>query len=1146
MSLRNFTCWTFLSTTSRLSKAEQQMYKTIRVSFSSIAIFLLLMAPVAAIAQEITGTVRGTVSAPDGSGIAGSTVTVTDTRTGSARSVTTTDNGAFNIRGLTVGGPYTIRVDSDDYQGTVVTDVYTELAAASSFNIQLETQSGTMEEVIVVSSAAVAGADMAIGPSTAFNLEDIQAMPTITRQIRDVIRLDPRVNVGRSDGGNGFGISCLGGSSRANSFTIDGVRSSDGFGLNASGNSARNTFPVPFDTVRSASVEFAPIDVQYGSFTGCNINVVTKGGGNEFAATGFYLYNDDSYTGDTIKHASNNPVITEPFEDTNWGVEVSGPIIKDKLFFYVSYEETDEGAAQNTGPIGGGFANERHLTLDRANEIANVLRTQYGRDPGFLVRNLPQFSERIFGRLDWNINDNHRAELTYVKLEESNLEEDDLGFNGFTFSDNFELEGTDQEATSFRLFSDWSDSFSTEVRFSSLEVQDIQGPLGGGEAQFDDKVRIIVEADNSGTDIFTSGPGFFRSANDLRYTIDQAKIAGYWDKGDHRITVGYELDSLDVFNLFIANATGTITFATFDDLVAGTARSINMNGSYTQDPNDAAAAFARDIHTYYVQDEWMPSDRLTVTAGVRFDTYESSDSPIANPVFEARYGFTNQQSFDGLDLIMPRLGFTYDSAWDKWGEMQIRGGVGTFSGGDPTVHFANSYQNFGGAIGFAGHFNSPCTSADLNVLSSGTFNGLPDCVRVAAQNSALRNQGPVAAIQPGFELPSQTRFNLGMSLNTRSDIDFLDNWQVEVDAIYSDHQDSIEYWDLTLTPRVDDDGNIIFLPDGRPQFFAIDPLLDGCNAVFQSPGNGFVGTTTDCNAGSDDQDILMGNGVSGQTRSLSFQLAKTFDIGENSSLNFRFGYAYTDSEIGNPVGSSTATSGYEEVAQAVINKTELGPAVWVNEHNIVVGATFRHYFFEDHPTKIGVFFRRSSGRPYSYTYDNNTPTTLFGDSDNEERNLFYVPTGPNDPLVDLSSLASAGTLDDFFAFLDRTGLSKYAGQISPKNGFTGEWNSDMDVRISQEFPIGDSRNSLEVFLDIENILNMINDGMNERRYTNTGDIVEGVPVVDASLSSDGTQYRYSNFNPGGSNSSGSGFDPRFFDVDDSVWRVQIGLKYSFN
>jgi hypothetical protein len=199
---------------------------------------------------------------------------------------------------------------------------------------------------------------------------------------------------------------------------------------------ARNTFPIPFDTIASASVEFAPIDVQYGQFTGCNINVVTKSGTNEFHGSAFYLFNDDSLTGDSLKGQT---VISEPFEDTNWGVEVGGPILRDKLFFYASYEETDEGSSQNNGPIGGGFANESTITLADANAIAAILESSYDRGPLSIVRTLPQFSERIFGRLDWNINDYHRAELTYVSLEESNLEQDDFGFGGFTFDDNFEL-----------------------------------------------------------------------------------------------------------------------------------------------------------------------------------------------------------------------------------------------------------------------------------------------------------------------------------------------------------------------------------------------------------------------------------------------------------------------------------------------------------------------------------------------------------------------------------------------------------------------------------------------------------------------------------------------------------------------------------
>ncbi len=582
---------------------------------ATLMALMMLAIPVAGNAQETTTTIRGSVTAPDGTPAPGQLVIVTDTRTNSVRNTTTNSSGAFDVRGLPVGGPYTVRVQSAQYQDTLVTDVFTNLSGAVSFDLKLGASDEAIDE-ITTTAKMVARADLAVGPGTAFSLEDIESMPTIARQIRDVIRIDPRVSLGRADNGAGAGINCLGSSSRSNAFTIDGSLAIDGFGLNeGTGTSARFAFPIPFDTVASSSVEFAPLDVQYSQFTGCAINVVTKPGSNEFHGSAYYFFNDEGLTGDTLEGRT---VISDPFEDTDLGFNFSGPIIKDKLFFFVAYEETDEGGIQNTGPIGGGFANEDFLTVAEAEQIAGVLLNQYGRDVGPIVRTLPQTSERTFARLDWNINDQHRAEFTYTHLEELNLDPDDLGFGGFTFRDNFEFEGIDQDTVSLRLFSNWTDNFSTEFRYSNFDVIDIQGPAGGGEAQ--DATPIVrIEVG----DMLTSGPGFFRSANDLKYTIDQLKLSADWVINDHTLTIGVEQETRDVFNLFIPDATGTIVFADIAALEAGTASSIDMNGSFTQDPRDAAAAFERDINSFYLQDEWQVSDAVTVIAGLRFDQYDS-------------------------------------------------------------------------------------------------------------------------------------------------------------------------------------------------------------------------------------------------------------------------------------------------------------------------------------------------------------------------------------------------------------------------------------------------------------------------------------------------------------------------------------------
>ena len=1101
---------------------------------------LILAIPITVGAQETTGSVRGNVLTPSGGPAAGVTVEVTDTRTGSTRTVTTTENGSFNVRGLVIGGPYTIGVISSQYKGALITDVYTNLSAASTFNIPLE--EGAIEEIIVTASVEVAGADLAIGPGSAFNLADIEAMPSIARQIRDILRTDPRVSLGRADNGAGSGINCLGGSSRQNAFTIDGSLAIDGFGLNeGTGTSARFAFPIPFDMVASASVEFAPLDVQYSQFTGCAINIVTKPGSNEFHGSAFYLFNDESLTGDTL---DGDTVITDPFEDLNFGFDFSGPIIQDKLFFSVAYEETDEGGIQSTGPTGGGFANElSFITVTEANAIKDVLLNQYGRDVGPIVKNLPQTSERTFARLDWIINNDHRAELTYTKLEELNLDPDDCcgSFNGFTFRDNFEFEGIDQDTISFRLFSNWTDNISTEFRYSFFDVIDIQGPAGGGEAQDPNPIVRIQVEDGLGDPILTSGPGFFRSANDLKYDIEQIKLSADYVLGDHTLTVGFEQETRDIFNLFIFDATGTIVFDDIAALQAGTASSIEMNGSFTQDPRDAAATFERDINSYYLQDEWQVSDSLTLIAGLRFDEYKSSDFPTANPVFMQRYGFGNSQSFDGLDLIQPRIGVTWDLPTNNWGSTQLSAGFGVFGGGDPTVHFANAYQNFGGAIGNGDDGDAPCVAADLQVTDgAGQFTGLPSCIRIAAANSALANTASVAAIDPNFDLPSNHRWSIGIHHVFASDNAFLDNWEIQADYIYTDHKDAVDWVELRLTP------NGVTLPDGRPQFFEVDPLLAGCAATFNGIRQGFSNAGTNGGPCDDvrnsNQDILMTNGVEGSTKSFSVQFARDFQLSDRTSLDFGLGYAWLDAEVGNPVNSSTAGSSYEEVAKITLNNNTLGPALWANEHNIVLRATFRHEWSDGYPFSVGLFFQRRSGRPFSYTYEDDTVEDLFGDTDDEESVLLYVPTGPGDPVMDFTTNLGGGRYDQadvdaFFAFLNSSGLNAFAGGIAPKNGFNSPWSSDLDIRIQQDVPMwwGDGNHLVQVFLDIENALNLFfGDGENVKRFQRTGDIQEGVRVLQLDDAVTGVYEVEDIF-----------VEPVDRDVDDSVYRIQLGFRYRF-
>ena len=1111
----------------------KRLFKTALCSSVALA---AIAASVPAVSQEITSGIRGTVVSPTGAAVAGATVTISDSRTGFSRTVTTSAGGIFIFRGLSVGGPYTVRVTSDDYQNQAVTEIFTTLGGTQALAINLAEVSNDIEEISIVASRAVA-AKVAIGPSSTFDLSTIQSLPSISRQIRDVIRIDPRVNIGAGSGGEGFGISCAGGSPRANSFTIDGVRANDPFGLNASGNLSRSTFPIPFDSVAATSVEFSPVNVEYGAFTGCNINVVTKSGTNEFHGSAFFLFNSDDVSGSKIDGVD----VTggAEFQRKNWGADLGGPIVRDRLFFYGSYEETDTASVQNEGPIGAGFNTERGVTLDEANRIRDILTNSYGRDPGTIVRTLPNTSLRYFGRLDWHINDNHKAEVSYARLEENRILGDDIntGRGLFTFSDNFQNRGSVSNTYRFRLQSDWSDNFSTEVRYSKSTVADDQGPLGGGEAQSENFPRIAIGASFANEFFgqnFVSGPGLFRSANRLDTTTTQYKIKGDYQAGDHLITAGYELEALDVFNLFIINGTGTIFFNSIDDLEAGNAREIRIGASFSGDPNDAAAIFKRNIHTLYLQDKWQVSDSLVVTGGIRYDYYKSDDAPNLNPEFQSRFGFANTQAFDGLNALQPRIGFVWNMPEEDYGDTTITGGFATFSGGDPTVWFANGFQNFGGALGL-GIASVSCTDADLQVLAGG-FSGVPQCVVGGAQAEAQANLGSVAFTDPNFKLPRINRFSFGIAHYTAdTGSDFFDDWQINFDVIYADLVNAVDFVDISLTQT----GTA---PDGRPLFSQLDlrssGFADGCNPTFNGLREGFSGTTDACFRfpSSGGQVIGLTNAINGggHQTNVSIQFQKRYDLSDTATLDLRTGYAYFDSIIGNAGQSFTAGSNFEERVTDNFNDGPLGPSAFANKHNLTFSLAYRNEFWEGLATQVSGFFRVNSGTPLSFVFDANTSRGTFGDSDAEARSLLYIPTGLDDPLADLSGIDGAA----FLAFLEEQGLDEFAGGIAPRGTFYNPWSADLDLRFSQELPgFLNGDDGFTVFIDFENVFNFLGSGLGKKSRARSGDVNEAIPVAAASINEDGV-FVFSNFN------ADNVLQFRE-DIGDTLWRINLGIRYKF-
>ncbi|MGF1464014.1 MAG: hypothetical protein ACFB2Z_12820 [Maricaulaceae bacterium] len=794
---------------------------------------------------------------------------------------------------------------------------------------------------------------------------------------------------------------------------------------------------------------------------------------------------------------------------------------------------------------------------------------------GGIASVLPEFNRRISTRLDWNITDRHNAAFTYSRFREENIEDDDFNFGSqfFTFNDSFEIEGTEQEFYSLRVFSQWTDNFSTDFRISRSDNTDLQDPIGGGEAQ--DAVpipRIVIGAFNDadgdgvievGNDEFGSvgaGPGQFRSANELFTQNDQLRAQGEYQYRNHRFKFGYELNSLDVENLFIVNATGTIVFPTLEDFLAGNASTdtgTNFDevpdgdeafngeipaafgsGSFTGDPFDAAAVFTRSIHSIYFQDEWLPIPDLTVQFGVRYDFYTNSTSPTENPNFIERFGFTNATGFENLDLIQPRIGITYDVPRDLFGQLTIQTGAGVFGGGDPTVFFSNSFQNFGGAIGFGASSFDPCTPEDFQFGATGPI-FIPECITAQQIAEATEFDGAVAAIDPDFELPSVIRANIGFS--HISDFrgafgGFFDNWQTRIDFLYSRERNAFNFVNLTATPITTD-------ITGRPVFAAVDPLNEGCDATFLGLEDGiplgFDNVTPECFAfGARDEDILVTNGGGGTTLLLSAQFAKRFDyvmpwLNKDGFIDFGLSYAFLDASNSSSTTSSTANGNAQNTAIPFVNFRPVSTSNFERPHALTLNFGIGQEFFRDLMSRVDFIFRARSGESFSFVFN----LDPFGDNLGFDDFLLFVPDGPDDPNV---VFADDFPVEEFFEFVEASGLSEFAGGIAPRNAFNAPFETDLDVRFTQDLPTFIQGHRAQFFIDIENLPNLISDSANETLLNGTAeDIITISPFTQDDLGSDpaGNVLEFNDFNPFTA-------EP-FTNLNGTLWAVQLGLRYQF-
>lgn len=1077
-------------------------------SAASISLACSFAAPVAA--QETSAAIRGEVTNADVP-VAGATVTMEHIPSGTVTTVTTGGDGSFAASGLRPGGPYTVKVTGPNVREASVTDVFTSVGQTFALPIDLgsEELAGTGNEIVVTATRIRGAGNTSSGPVNVVTAEQISKIASVNRDIRDIAARDPFATLDTSQT-SGRQVSFAGQNPRFNRFTVDGVPITDSFGLNPDSLPSRRG-PVPLDSIGQFETKVAPYDVREGFFQGGVSNAILRSGTNSFQGTAFYTFSSDELTGKKTKSYILNPtgVIVQPnFTSRDFGAELSGPIIKDTLFFMIAAERVraSRPVAFGTQEDNAGTPVIAATNADLAT-ITGISKSKYNYDPGGILRGDGDQDDRLVAKLDANLSPTQRVSLTGLYTKDVLKVSTTTGTRDLGLESNAYNKPNKLRAGILNWNADWSDKFSTEVRALYKAYDSGQFPLMGRSAQFSicaDPTAVPVRAGGStttnaslvcptGTPQFVLGAGGPSQSNVLTIRSWGGSVAAKLKAGDHNFTLLGEWNHTKSFNLFVNPSAGTYYFDTIADFRNGNAQSFTYNNAGSLNPDDAAVNFAYDAFTFGLQDDWRVSSTLNVGVGLRYDLFGSAWHPVANPNFLSRYGFTNSYSLEGMNLVQPRFGFT----WKPTARLSVRGGGGIFGGGSPDVYVGNAFSNSGvintsitarQTDGGVYQLNGTASGAAQTILNNPSFTTIPAAANTAVQSAAAslsttpNSTTSINAVDPNLKIPNQFRATL--SADYKADLGPLgDGWRFGADVLYSKVRSQVIVTDLRSIPVA---GSLT--PDGRQRY-----------------------TSKINNLNDTGQDLLLTNTSYGRGWVGVLRAEKTWDWG------LTLGGAYTRQDVRDASSLTSSQAGSIYGSSANYDANFGGPGhsndevVWSFRYNV----SFEKAFFGDYKTRIDLFGTTRAGARYSYTMQDTSGgrsgvfgtggSTSSATSSTAPRYLFYVPTGASDPLVTYDSVA---TRDRVNAIIESSGLSQYRGQIAPRNAFRSKAFTRIDLHLEQELPLPLGA-KFSLFGDIENLTNFVNHnwGQQLRSSFPFRKIVARVSCVAAGTNTC-AQYRY--------------------------------------
>ena len=1090
------------------------------------AAFAAMLVAVSAFAQITTSSLGGRVTDANGQPVVGAAVVATHEPSGTVYGVTTNTDGRYSINGMRSGGPYKVEISCLGYKPLTYTDVTLQLAEVYALNGTLQDDAQMLGEAIVVAAPASKFAAEKTGAATNISSNQITSLPTISRSITDVTRLSPY-------GGNG--MTFAGADGRTANFTVDGANFNNNFGLNDGLPGGGN--PISLDAIEEMQVVISPYDVRQTNFIGGGVNAITKSGTNKFIGTAYVYHRNENMRGNQVAGVEVSGA-RDRDRNTTYGFTLGGPIIKNKLFFFVNaeYAQTPSVAVRWRAIEEGQKADANkylsYCTVDDMKRVKQHVYDKYGYDTG-AYDNFPsdESNLKLLARVDWNINDNNRLAVRYNYTNNTgwngpNASSMDGGTRSayartslysMAFANSMYSMNNLVHTVSLDLNSRINENLSNQFLATFSKLDDIRG-TNSAEFPFID----IHDGTGTTTQYMALGYELFTWNNAVHNTVANVKDDLTYYVGNHKITMGanYEYQMAD--NAYMRNGTGYYRYESVDDFINGaTPEVVCLTYGYDGEKNPAARV---QFHKagLYAQDEWNATESFKLTYGLRLDGlfFDNSDLMINNKIKAIEYP-TADGGVRTIDTgkwpnasltVSPRVGFNWHLTEDK--SLTLRGGTGLFSGRLPLVFFTNMPTN-SGMVQYQAQINAKNAEKmgfNMDVFKGGLVtdaNGkattqalLDKLIGLGYPSTITPEDGAVpssiSAVDPKFKMPQVWKTSLALDYNFPTSFPF----SISVECIYNKTINGVTISDWSMLPV----NGFVHLngADSRPMY----------PGTFRTGTKAFVLENTH-----------KGYGYSGSV---------TINMRPVEGLSLMAAYTHTASKELTGMPGSAAESAFTYVPTVEgPNNIKLHNSQYVTPDRAVASGTYSDKS-GNHFSLIYEAWR--GGYNYSYMLAND----MNGDGYNYD--ALYIPT---DEQVKNNEFRFASA-DDAARFMDYVHGDKYLrknqGKYAEAYSVYSPWVHRLDFSYKHDFKvkIGQSVNKLQLSVDVKNILNLFNSKWGVSKYMNS-DLNEGRILKFESVDAEG----YPVFStPAKVNANIDTFVPNI--SIGQCWYASVGIKYMFN